>query len=265
MAAVSLLHVQTEPTARAKQALIVWGIFILVLVLLNGTIPFLLGADLHAWTSSTFKSVIFDWVLYAGFFLIVPLVLTKGWATVRQPGFLIPLMAAAIGVGMHHYVYYGPILVIPVLGYLHWRYDLSPLGFRSLGWKGDLIAVLLMGGLSLLPLFFPGGHFFAPGKALAAAMDRLLANPASTVENLFYFGFLTERLLSRTGRWFTPLIVASFYTLHEMSNPEYWYGALSFTFVFVAIAVAAAIYAWRRSLVVTWLGDILSRFVTQLF
>jgi hypothetical protein len=95
--------------------------------------------------------------------------------------------------------------------------------------------------------------------------DRLFANPASTVENLFYFGFLTERLLYKTGKWFTPLLIATMYTSHEISNPEYWYGHLSFVFVFVAIAVTAAIYTWRRSVIVTWLGDGLSRFVIHLF
>jgi hypothetical protein len=209
--------------------------------------------------------VIFDWVFYAGLFLVLPLVLVKGWETVRQPAFLIPLLAACFGIGLHHFFHYATALVLPVLIYLHHRFDLSGLGFRSSGWKGDLAAVLIMGGLSLLPLFFPGNHVFSPEKAALAAVDRLFANPASSVENLFYFGFLTERLLPKVGRWGIPFLVASLYTLHEMSNPEYWYGGLSFTFVFIAIGVAAAIYSWRRSLVVTWAGDILSRFVTQIF
>lgn len=259
------LEAHPETNRAVKQALLMWAIFIALMVLLNGTIPFLLGADLRAWTASPVKGVLFDWIFYAGLFLIVPMILTKGWGTVRQPSFSIPLLIAAIGIGMRHFFHFGPILILPVLFYLHRRFDLSALGLRSSGWKGDLGAVLFMGGLSLTPLLFPGPHPFTPDNAFAAALDRLFANPASTVENLFYFGFLTQRLLSKTGVWFTPLIVASMYTLHEMSNPEYWYGQMSFVFVFVAIGVAAAMYAWRRSLMVTWLGDILSRFVTQLF
>jgi hypothetical protein len=56
--------------------------------------------------------------------------------------------------------------------------------------------------------------------ALLTALDRLFANPASSVENLFYFGFLTERLSYRTGKWLTPLLIGLMYTAHEMSNPE---------------------------------------------
>jgi hypothetical protein len=248
-----------ERDRRAWQALAVWVVFIVLLVLVNGTVPFMLGVDVRAWTSSLAKAIAFDLIFYAGFFLIVPLILTKGWKTVRQPAFLLPLLVAVIGIGLHPLVH-----PAPVLAYLHWRFELSDLGIRSRGWKGDLLAILLMGVVSLAPVLLPGSHPFSPGNAASAALDRLVANPASTVENLFYFGFLTERLLYKT-KWVMSLVIASMYTLHEMSNPEYWYGHLSFVFVFVAIAVAAAIYLWRRSLVVTWLGDILSRFVTQLF
>jgi len=40
-----------------------------------------------------------------------------------------------------------------------------------------------------------------------------------------------------------------------MTNPEYWYEGMSFAFVFVGIALITAIYLWRRSAVVIWLGD----------
>lgn len=254
-----------EIARRAWQALFVWGIFLVLLVIMNGTIPFVLGADLHAWTGSAVKAILFDFILYAGLFLVVPLVLTKGWKTVRQPAFLIPLLIAVIGIGLHSLVHPAPVLALLVLVYLHWRFDLSDLGIGSRGWRGDIVAILLMGALSLVPVLLSGPHPFPPGNAAWAALDRLFANPASTVENLFYFGFLTERLLDKTGAWFTPLLIAAMYTAHEMSNPEYWYGHLSFLFVFVGIVVATAVYIWRRSLVVIWLGDGLSRFVTQLF
>lgn len=261
---ITVTRTPQERDRRAWQALAVWGIFIVLLVLVNGTVPFLLGVDVRAWTSSLAKAIAFDLIFYTGFFLIVPLILIKGWRTVRQPAFLLPLLVAVLGIGLAPLVHPAPVLVLPVLAYLHWRFDLSDLGMRSHGWKGDVLAILLMGAVSLAPVLLPGSHPFSPGSAASAALDRLVANPASTVENLFYFGFLTERLLSKT-KWVTPLVIAAMYTLHEMSNPEYWYGHLSFVFVFIAIAVAAAIYLWRRSLVVTWLGDILSRFVTQLF
>lgn len=264
MESTTLTRTSDEIDHRARQALLVWGIFIVVLVIANGTIPFVLGADLHAWTASAAKAIFFDFIIYAGLFLVVPLILTKGWKMVRRPTFLLPLLVGVIGIGLQPLVHPAPVLVLPVLAYLHWRFDLSDLGIRSRGWKGDILAIFFMGAVSLVPVLFPGPHPLTPGNAAWAALDRLVANPASTVENLFYFGFLTERLLSKT-KWATPLLIAIMYTLHEMSNPEYWYGHLSFVFVFAAIAVAAAIYLWRRSLVVTWLGDILSRFLTQLF
>lgn len=261
---ITLTHSSEDNNRRAWQALVVWGVFIVLLALMNATVPFMLGVDVRTWTFSQAKAIPFDLIFYAGLFLVVPLILTKGWKTVRQPAFLLPLLVAVIGIGLHSLVHPAPILALLVLVYLHWRYDLSNLGIRSRGWKGDLVAILLMGILSLVPLLFPGPHPFTPGNAALAAIDRLFANPASTVENLFYFGFLTERLWYKT-KWFTPLLIAAMYTVHEMSNPEYWYGHMSFVFVFVVIGVAAAIYVWRRSLVVTWLGDGLSRFVTQLF
>ena len=260
----TLARTPHEIDRQAWQALSVWSIFIILLVITNATIPFGLGVDVHAWTSSKATGILFDLIFYAGLFLVVPLILTKGWETVRQPAFLLPLFVAVCGIAVQPFVHYTPVLALLVLVYLHWRYDLSDLGIRSRGWKGDIMAILLMGVLSLVPILLPGTRSFTPGNAALAALDRLLANPASTVENLFYFGFLTERLL-HTTKWFTPFLIAAMYTLHEMSNPEYWYGHFSFIFVFVVIGAAAAIYIWRRSLVVTWLGDILSRFVTQLF
>ena len=55
------------------------------------------------------------------------------------------------------------------------------------------------------------------------------------------------------------------YAALEMSNPEYWYGGMAFGFVFVGVAIWAALYLWRRSAVVIWLGDGLYRFVLGLF
>lgn len=257
-----------EPDRRrqAQQALIVWAVFFVLLVLLNGTIPFALGADLRTWTSSPVKLIPFGLVLYAGMFLVVPLVLIKGWNTVRRPAFLLPLVLAVLGLTFWHYFWPGVTVAVAVLAYLHWRFDLSGYGIRSNGWKGDLAAVLLMGVLGLVPLLMqPMLSAISPGNAAVAMLMRLLANPASSVENLFYFGFLTERLSYRTGKWLTPLLIGLMYTVHEMSNPEYWYGGMSFGLVFVGVVIWAAIYLWRRSAAVIWLGDGLYRFVLALF
>ncbi len=72
---------------QSRRAILVWIAFIVLLGLFNGTIPFALGADLHAWTASPIKSFLFGLIFYAGMFLAVPLILIKGWQTVRQPAF----------------------------------------------------------------------------------------------------------------------------------------------------------------------------------
>ncbi len=255
-----------QPPDWSKQAIWLWCIFIVLAVLFNGTIPFLLGADLHAWTNSGIKSVLFTFLFYGVLFLVVPLAILKGWGTVRQPAFLYPLTLAVLAITLWHYFHWSALIVIIVLAYLHYRFDLSDFGIRSQGWKGDLLAILLMGLLGFVPLLMSSsGHVFSFGKALIAALNRLFANPASSVENLFYFGFLTEQLSHRVGRWLTPPLIGLMYTAHEMSNPEYWYGGVNFVLIFVGVTIWAFVYLWRRSAVAIWLGDGLYRFVGSLF
>ena len=250
---------------RFRQALILWGTFFALNVVLNGTIPFILGADLHAWTASTAKAILFPLLIYGVLFLVVPLMLTKGLATVREPAFLIPLILAVTAISLW-FVFRGVATVaILVLAHLHWRFDLSEIGFRSHGWRGDLIAVILPGLLAAVAGLLQAGTWSPePGRALLSALDRLFANPASSVENLFYFGFIAERLAPKTGRWLTPILIALMYTAHEMSNPEYWYKGMSFGFVFVGVALITALYLWRRNVVAIWLCDGLRWFLSGL-
>ncbi len=252
---------------RIKQAIITWGVFISLAVLINGTIPFILGYDLHEWTNSIIKAIFFSLVIYAGLFLLVPLVIVKGWHTFYQPSFLIPVLLAVVGLVLWRPIHrYTAIIVVIILAYLHWRFDLSELGFQSRGIKGDISAILLMGVLSLLPQIVQGmPATLMLNKGLLASMDRLFGNPASTVENLFYFGFLAESLSHKTGKWLTPVLIGLLYTLHEMSNPEYWYSHLSFGSVFIGVSLITVVYLWRRNILVIWLGDGLSRFVSRMF
>lgn len=251
------MPVETTPDAVVKfrQAMILWGVFFVVNIVLNGTIPFALGVDMHGWTASTAKAILSPLVIYGLLFLVMPLILTKGWRTVRQPAFLVPLMIAVAGVGLWSVFRGIGVLAVIVLVYLHWRFGLSELGIRSRGWGGDLVGIVLPGLLAAVGAVLIGGLASHPQAAILAAMDRLLANPASSVENLFYFGFVAERLSLRAGKWLTPIFIAIMYTAHEMTNPEYWYKAMSFGFVLVGTALIAAIYLWRRSAVVIWLGD----------
>ena len=257
---------KAEPAHRSREALLVWCAFFLLAVLLNGTIPFFLGADLHAWTESAVKTILFAFVFYAVLFLAIPLILLKGWRTVRQPAFLIPLGIAMLSITAWHFFRWAAAIVVAVLAYLHWCYNLSDYGIRSRGWRVDLLAILLIGLLALIPLLIGRSlDALTPGVAFLAGLNRLFANPASTVENLFYFGFLTEQLSHRAGKWLTPLLIGLMYAAHEMTNPEYWYGEMNFALIFVGIAIWAAIYLWRRSAIVIWLGDGLYRFMGSLF
>ncbi len=253
----------TPPADRpARQAIIIWLIFFGCLALLNGTIPFLLGRDLHAWTVSPAKHYLLSLLIYGGLCFIAPLILVKGWTVVRRPGFLLPCLAALVAITLWSTLRGIAAVVVIVYAYLHWRYDLSALGFRTRAWRIDIVVLLGIGLVILAAVILQSIRVpYNWGKSALGVLDRLFANPASTVENLFYFGFLTERLVGKTGRWLTPPFVAAMYTAHEMTNPEYWYGGMSFVFTFVGIWLVAALYVWRRSIPVIWLGDGLTRFV----
>ncbi len=251
---------------RAWEALSLWVLFIILSIIFNRIIPFILGIDQQAWTYSTIKFILFSLIIYAVLFLAIPLILTKGWKTVRQPDFLLPLLVAMIAI-----IFWLPIkgivlISLLILAYLHWRFDLSDLGIRSRGLKGDFIAIFLIGILSFIPVLLRSdSHSLMLGNALLAGIDRLFANPGSSIENLFYFGFLTERLSNKAGIWLTPPIIGLMYMVHEMTNPEYWYENVNFFFIFVSIMILTVIYLWRRNTVTIWLGDGLSRLITRLF
>lgn len=248
-----------------QEALWLWVVFIALAIVVNGTIPFALGADLRPWTGSLIRSVIIHFAFYAGLFLVAPLVIVKGWSTVGRPAFFLPLLLAVLAIGLRPFFRPSVALVVVVLAYLHWRFGLSELGIRSRGWRGDALAVLLIGVLFLapaLPRLAMGS--LNPEAALVAGLDRLFANPASTTEYLFYFGFLAERLSTRAGRWLTPPLIGAMYTAHEATNPEYWYGGMAFGFAFVGITALTAMYLWRGSLPTIWLGDGIGRALSRL-
>jgi len=251
---------------RAKQALIVWGVFIVINTIINGAIPFALGTDMRAWTASVAKDTLFNLIVYGLVFLTVPLILIKGWGTVRQPAFLLPLLLSVLAITLRTSLRPAAAIAVFVLAWLHYRYDLSELGFRSRGWRGDVIAVMLIALLLSVQRFFRNETFSLDYMtAIQAGIDRLFFNPASTVENLFYFGFLAERFSHKFGRWWTPLLIGLMYGFHEIANPEYWYEGVFFPIIFIGVALFAMIYLWRRNVIAIWLGDGLGRFLNNLF
>ena len=249
----------------ARQALLVWVFFFVATVAVNLLIPLVFGFDLHDWSFSSTKGFLIFAVDYAVFFLIIPLILTKGWTIFKKPSFLVPVAAAAVSVVIWSSLPYIAVIALIVLVYLHWRFNLSELGFRTKGIRGDAVAILLVGSLGLLQAFVSGSLLqIAVQSALFSALFRLFANPASSVENLFYYGFLTERLGNQRGRYLVPFFVGALYTAHEMSNPAYWYQGVSFPFIFIGVTVFAAIYLWRRSFGVIWLSDGFRWFLSML-
>lgn len=256
-------HVQ--PVTSTRQALLLWLAFFACALVLNGTVPFLLGIDMRAWTASDTKRILFPLLIYAGLFLFAPILLVKGWKTMRQPGFLFPLLVAAVAVSLWSFFRGIAVLAVLIYAYLHWRYDLSELGFRSNGWKGDLVAVGILVLINLIPAFWKMTEGGELGPAVLAGLDRLFANPASTVENVLYFGFLAPRLALKTGRWLAAPLTAGLYVCHEMTNPEYWYSGISFVLVFFGIWITASVALWRKSMIPIWLGDGLGRIASRLF
>jgi hypothetical protein len=122
----------------------VGGLFFAVTVTINLLIPLIFGFNMHDWTYSNAKGLLLFSINYAGFFLILPLVLTKGWGTVKKPNF-IPVAATAISVVLWYPLHYIATIAIVVYIYLHWKFDLSDLGFKSKGWKGDVTAIIIVG------------------------------------------------------------------------------------------------------------------------
>ncbi len=250
----------------ARQSLMVWLLFFAVTLTINIVIPLAFGIDLRAWTYSSVKGLLLSGVVYAGFFIVVPLTLTKGWSLVKKPSFLVPMLAAMISVIVWYQVPYMATVAIAVFVYLHWRFDLSGLGFKSKGWRGNVVALALVGLLALIQVSFSLGALqLAFFPALSAALFRMFSNPASTVENLFYYGFLTERLGNLRSHYIVPIAVGAMYTAHEITNPEYWYAGTSFVLIFVGVTVFSVIYLWRRNIGVTWLSDGLRWFLANLF
>lgn len=255
----------SQSKSKARQALIVWVLFFSSTVVINLLLPLLLGLDLRDWSSSDAKRLLLSSVDYAGFFLIIPLMLTKGWGVFKKTSFIVPVAVAAVSVVIWSSFHYVAVIALLVYAYLHWRFDLSELGFRTKGWKGDAVAILIVGSLGLLQSFAASSLLeLAVLPAFLSTMFRMFGNPASSVENLFYFGFLTERFGNQWSRYLVPFFVGALYTAHELSNPEYWYQGVSFPFIFIGVTVFAAIFIWRRSIIVTWLSDGFRWFLSML-
>jgi hypothetical protein len=86
----------------SNQALALWVVFFVVNSLINGTIPFMFGRDLQSWSQSVTKFILVGFVGYALLFLVVPLILIKGWETFVKN---LPPTAQS-GCHSHHFHWY---------------------------------------------------------------------------------------------------------------------------------------------------------------
>ncbi len=114
-----------ERKSKARQALLVWILFFAATISINLLIPTALGISLNNWSSSTAQTLLLSSIGYAGFFTIVPLLLTKGWNNMKKPSFLIPMAIAAASVVFWNQIHYIAATVIAVYVYLHLKFDLS--------------------------------------------------------------------------------------------------------------------------------------------
>lgn len=243
-----------------------WAAFLVIFALINGTIPFLLGVDLRWWSTSVPKRQLIATLIYGVMFLVVPIALVVDRKALRDPDLWLALAFALTALALWPAARAAGVVVLVVIVCLHARYDLSGLGLRSRGWRRDLAAIGVLAAVSLvLTALQNGTDDPSAGAAVTAALDRMLFNPASTVENLFYFGFLTERLSRWLGVWVTPLAVGSLYMFHEMTNPEYWYVGLQFELTFLGAIALAGLYLVRRNVIAVWLADGACRFASRLF
>lgn len=191
--------------------------------------------------------------------------MVKGWTVFKKPSFILPVAVAAISVVIWSYVAYIAAIALVTYFYLHWRFGLQDLGFRTKGIKGDMIAILLVGLFAFLQAFAISNLYtISLIPAISATLFRLFANPASTVENVFYFGFVTERFGNRWSPYLIAPLIGLMYTIHELSNPEYWYEGVQFLYIFIGITLFAAIYLWRRNILVIWLSNGLQWFISRL-
>lgn len=260
MAERSTLPVPTP----AVQAFLLWVVFMAVNVVHHGTIQFILGSDMQGWVYSSTHLALSGFLVYGLIFLVAPLIMVKGWQTVRQPAFLIPLAAAVVSASLWSSLRGIGLVIILALVYLHLRFDLSEFGLRSSGWRGDITATIAVCALYLVPRLLKPIGGLDPQAGLAAGAFRMLGNPATSAEYFFYFGFLASRLSASFRSGPTSVAVGLMYMLHEMTNPEYWYEGTEFAMLFVGVSIACAIYLWRRSLLPIWLGDGLARTIGAL-
>ncbi|TLN02138.1 hypothetical protein FDZ71_13245, partial [bacterium] len=177
---MNIRSIITENSGGVKHALFLWSVFFALAVLTNGTIPFMRGADLRAWAFSK-ESLFVTSLIYAGVFWVAVLIVIKGWHTVRKSGFLIPMLIACVGFVLWPLFSFAAAVFWLVLPYLHRRYDLTELGLKSRGWRGDAAAVALLGLITFI-FSLPGNGLASldMAKAVTAVVYRVLGNPAFT-------------------------------------------------------------------------------------
>lgn len=90
--------VNIEDKKKARTAVVVWVAVLCIYSDNQLVLPLVFKWDLNDWTYSVAKGLLLFSIVYAGFFIVVPLTLTKGWGTIKKLGFFLPMAAAMVSV-----------------------------------------------------------------------------------------------------------------------------------------------------------------------
>jgi uncharacterized protein len=146
------------------------------------------------------------------------------------------------------------------------RRPLSSVNLRRPTWKsfafGTATAVLMVAGIALLyaavlPVLGPSASAgrLDTIKALPAWFRVMLILRAAAFEELFYRGFVIERLTDLTGlRWLAAVISVTAFTLAHL---EYW-GWAHLLIAGFAGCLLTGLYIWRRDLACNMIAHLLT-------
>ncbi len=252
--------------SESKFVLIMWFIFIILLVIMNKTIYFIFGIDVKDWTNSKIKSLLINVIIYGFVFFIIPILYVKK-NDIKGNWILIScLLCGLLGLFLSTYSKWFNLLLFISVFILLLRGDLYNLGFEKIKiWEYIIMSIIYILLYSIPSLFSWGNSNNNLNNTIISVIDRMFLNPASTVEYIFYYGFLGKRLILILGKILTPIILGLMYVLHEMSNPEYWYENVNFLFIFIGVSIVSVLFFWKKNLIPVWIGDGIGRFIIRIF
>lgn len=247
-----------------KFIILIWFVFIFLAIIFNRTIQFIFGFDVKNWTYSTLKSLLFNIFIYGIVFYIIPIFYTNRKNLKWNWLIYICSFLSILGLGLSIYsrwfniLLYISVVILIIKGYL------TNLGFERIKFWEFILLTIFYGILYLIPVLVTrSNQNLTINDAISSLIDRMFLNPASTVEFIFYFGFIGKRLSLMLGKIITPIALGLMYTIHEISNPEYWFENINFIFIPFGIAIFSYIFLWKKNLIPIWIADGIGRFIAK--